>query len=225
MTRTPAILLHRECAAVRVPSGEGAMLPEGIPVYLVQSLGGSFTVQAPTVGGLFRVSADDADALGLDAPPADAAPRPAAKGPASEDAVWAALKQCYDPEIPVNIVDLGLVYDLAVSPARGGSPARGVGSHVTMKMTRTGLVYDLTVTPVRGAPPARGGPAAAGSSHVTLKMTLTAPGCGMGPAIAADARGRILAVPGVVSADVHLVWDPPWSAEMMTPEGRRILGV
>ena len=194
MTRTPAILLHRECAAVRVPSGEGAMLPEGIPVYLVQSLGGSFTVQAPTVGGLFRVSADDADALGLDAPPADAAPRPAAKGPASEDAVWAALKQCYDPEIPVNIVDLG-------------------------------LVYDLTVTPVRGAPPARGGPAAAGSSHVTLKMTLTAPGCGMGPAIAADARGRILAVPGVVSADVHLVWDPPWSAEMMTPEGRRILGV
>jgi probable FeS assembly SUF system protein SufT len=194
VTRTPAILLSRECAAVRVPSGEGALLPEGIPVYLVQSLGGSFTVQAPTVGGLFRIAAGDADALGLTAPPADAAPKTAAKGPASEDSVWAALKQCYDPEIPVNVVDLGLVYDLTVSPAGGGSPRPG-------------------------------GLQAKGGSHVTVKMTLTAPGCGMGPAIAADARARILAVPGVESADVHLVWDPPWSAEMMTPEGRRILGV
>ena len=72
MTRTPAILLGRDCAAVRVPSGEGAMLPSGIPVYLVQSLGGSFTVQAPTVGGLFRIEAADADALGLEAPQTEA---------------------------------------------------------------------------------------------------------------------------------------------------------
>lgn len=183
MTRTPAILLNRACPAVRVPSGEGAVLPEGIPVYLVQSLGGSFTVQAPTVGGLFRIAADDADALGLDAPELPAAPRAAAKGPATEEDVWRALKQCYDPEIPVNIVDLGLVYDLTLSPTKGG-PA-----------------------------------------HVNVKMTLTAPGCGMGPAIAADARGRILALPGVASADVQLVWDPPWSAEMTTPEGRKILGL
>jgi probable FeS assembly SUF system protein SufT len=159
------------------------MLPEGTPVYLVQSLGGSFTVQAPTVGGLFRIAAADADALGLDAPALIAAPRVPAKGPASEDDVWRALKQCYDPEIPVNIVDLGLVYDLTLSPMKGG--------------------------PV----------------HVNVKMTLTAPGCGMGPAIAADARGRILAVPGVASADVVLVWDPPWSAEMATSEGRRVLGI
>ena len=195
MTRTPAILLRRDCPAVRVPSGDGTVLPEGAAVYLVQSLGGSFTVQAPTVGGLFRISADDADALGLDAPALPVATKAAATGPASEEDVWRALRQCYDPEIPVNIVDLGLVYDLTLSPMRGGSP-------------------------MRDGSPTQGGPA-----HVNVKMTLTAPGCGMGPAIAADARGRILALPGVASADVQLVWDPPWSAEMTTPEGRRILGM
>ena len=191
MTRTPAILLQRDCPAVRVPSGEGTVLPEGAAVYLVQSLGGTFTVQAPTVGGLFRIAAENADALGLDAPASPAEPKPAAKGPASEDDVWRALRQCYDPEIPVNIVDLGLVYDLTVSSTapRGSSSAQGTGA------------------------------------HVTVKMTLTAPGCGMGPSIAADARGRILALPGVASAEVLLVWDPPWSADMTTPEGRRILGL
>jgi probable FeS assembly SUF system protein SufT len=195
VTRTPAILLFRDCPAVRVPSGEGAILPEGVPVYLVQSLGGSFTVQAPTVGGLFRIAAGDADALGLAAPPDAPAPRPAAGGPATEEDAWRALRQCYDPEIPVNVVDLGLVYDLTVAPLRGASPRRG------------------------------GSPAEADAVHVSVKMTLTAPGCGMGPAIAADARGRLLALPGVASAEVALVWDPPWSAEMMSAEGRRILGV
>jgi probable FeS assembly SUF system protein SufT len=189
VTRTTAILLRRVCAAVRVPSGEEERLPEGIPVYLVQSLGGSFTVQAPTVGGLFRIAAADADALGIDTPAPAGPAKAAAEGPANEEAVWGALKQCYDPEIPVNVVDLGLVYDLTVSPLRAGPSAGGIGS------------------------------------HVTVKMTLTAPGCGMGPAIAADARARILATPGVVSADVQLVWDPPWSADMTSPEGRRILGI
>lgn len=182
MTRTPAILLGRDCPAVRIPSGEGALLPQGVPVYLVQALGGGFTVQAPTVGGLFRIAADDADALGLEAPAAAPEAAPAPSGPVREEDVWRALKQCYDPEIPVNVVDLGLVYDLSVTPAPSGA-------------------------------------------RVGVKMTLTAPGCGMGPAIAADARARILAVPGVAEADVALVWDPPWSAEMMTPEGRKILGV
>ena len=201
MTRTPAILLRRDCSAVRVPSGDTAVLPEGAAVYLVQSLGGSFTVQAPTVGGLFRIEAGDADALGLEAPDHSPVPKAAHEGPASEEEVWAALRQCYDPEIPVNVVDLGLVYDLTIYPMRGGSPMQG------------------------GSPVQGGSPAGAGGSHVSVKMTLTAPGCGMGPAIAADARGRILAVPGVASADVALVWDPPWSAEMMSPDGRRILGV
>jgi len=180
VSRKPAILLFRDCPAVRVPSGEGAVLPAGVPVYLVQALGGAFTVQAPTVGGLFRIDASEADALGLE-PPAEAAPKAAPSRPVTEDDVWRALKQCYDPEIPVNVVDLGLVYDFVVTPGRGGA-------------------------------------------HVAVKMTLTAPGCGMGPAIASDARARILALPGVASAEVGLVWDPPWSAEMMTPEGRKILG-
>ncbi len=180
---------------MRVPSGDAAVLPEGAAVYLVQSLGGSFTVQAPTVGGLFRIAAEDADALGLDAPAPPVAPKAVATGPASEEDVWRALRQCYDPEIPVNIVDLGLVYDLTLSPVRSGSP-------------------------VPGRALAKVGPA-----HVSVKMTLTAPGCGMGPAIAADARGRILAIAGVGSADVQLVWDPPWSADMATPEGRRVLGI
>lgn len=181
MSRKPAILLFRDCPAVRVPSGEAATLPSGVPVYLVQALGGAFTVQAPTVGGLFRIDAADADALGLE-PPAEAAPKAAPSRPVTEDDVWRALRQCYDPEIPVNVVDLGLVYDFVLTPGKDGA-------------------------------------------NVTVKMTLTAPGCGMGPAIAADARGRILALPGVASAEVGLVWDPPWSAEMMTPEGRKILGV
>jgi metal-sulfur cluster biosynthetic enzyme len=79
---------------------------------------------------------------------------------------------------------------------------------------------------MRGEAAPRGGsPAKLVPVHVSVKMTLTAPGCGMGPAIAADARGRILALPGVGSADVQLVWDPPWSADMATPEGRRVLGI
>lgn len=195
MTRSPAILLFRDCPAVRVPSGEDALLPEGVPVYLVQSLGGSHTVQAPTVGGLFRIAAKDADALGLTASPDAPVAKPAASGPATEEDAWRALRQCYDPEIPVNVVDLGLVYDLTVSPLPGGNPSRG------------------------------GTPAKEEGVHVSVKMTLTAPGCGMGPAIAADAHARLLALPGVASAEVALVWDPPWSAEMMSPEGRRILGV
>ena len=182
MTRTPAVLLRRACPAVGVPSGREALLPEGVPVYLVQSLGGSFTVQAPTVGGLFRIAASDADALGLAAPPGPE-PDPAPEAPLTEADVWAALRECYDPEIPVNVVDLGLVYDVSLSPAAGGG------------------------------------------THVSVKMTLTAPGCGMGPAIAADARARILRRPGASSAEVVLVWDPPWSVDMASPEGRRALGV
>ncbi len=133
MTRTPAILLRRDCPAVRVPSGEGTVLPEGAAVYLVQSLGGSFTVQAPTVGGLFRIAADDADALGLDAPAVPAAPKAAAKGPASEEDVWRALRQCYDPEIPVNIVDLGLVYDLTLSSRVSAGRLLGAGARSTSR--------------------------------------------------------------------------------------------
>ncbi|HEX7615872.1 MAG TPA: putative Fe-S cluster assembly protein SufT [Thermoanaerobaculia bacterium] len=189
--QTPtAHTLVRDCAAIRIPSGEPLNLPAGTSVYLTQSLGGTFTVQAPSLGGLFRIAGSDADALGLDTPAgagSAAAPvRAGAAGPAgpvNETAVWDRLRTVYDPEIPVNIVDLGLVYDLRILPA------------------------------------------SAAGERVEVKMTLTAPGCGMGGAIAADAQSKIATVPGVAEAEVVVVWDPPWSAEMMTPEGKRILGI
>ena len=189
--QTPtAHTLSRDCAAIRIPSGEAIDLPAGTPVTLTQSLGGTFTVQAPSLGGLFRIAGSDADALALDVPagagPAAAPGRPQAagqSGPVNETAVWDRLRTVYDPEIPVNIVDLGLVYDLRILPA------------------------------------------SAAGERVEVKMTLTAPGCGMGGAIAADAQSKIAAVPGVAEAEVQIVWDPPWSAEMMTPEGKKILGI
>ena len=174
--------LVRDCEAIRIPSGERVTLAAGTSVYLTQSLGGTFTVQAPALGGLFRIAGSDADALGL-APSARDAGVPAASGPVDEAAVWDCLRTVYDPEIPVNIVDLGLVYDLRILPA------------------------------------------AAAGERVEVKMTLTAPGCGMGGTIAADAQAKIASVPGVAEAEVMVVWDPPWSAEMMTPEGKRLLGI
>jgi probable FeS assembly SUF system protein SufT len=174
--------LSRDCPAIRIPSGEPVTLKAGTDVFLTQSLGGTLTVQAPALGGLFRISGENGDALGITAGAADDAPA-AAVGPVSEDSLWNSLKTVYDPEIPVNIVDLGLVYDLRVLAAEKGG------------------------------------------TRVEVKMTLTAPGCGMGPAIAADAQSRVARVPGVMEAEVQLVWDPPWSAEMMTPEGKRILGI
>ena len=107
----------------------------------------------------------------------------AASGPLSEKMVWDALRSCFDPEIPVNIVDLGLVYDLAIDPLPQGG------------------------------------------NKVFVKMTLTAPGCGMGTAIASDAQQKILSLPTVEDASVEVVWDPPWHQSMITAEGRRILGL
>lgn len=177
------VTLSRECAAIRIPEGTLFLLPAGTPVAVLQALGGSYTVDAPTFGGLFRVAGRDADALGLDpAAPAEGSATSSA-GPVTEAAVWEQLRSCYDPEIPVNVVDLGLVYDLKLLPHRSGR------------------------------------------SRVEVKMTLTAPGCGMGPAIATDAQQKIAALAGVAEAEVAIVWDPPWSADMMTPEGKRRLGM
>ncbi len=183
--RTPAALvLSRAVKTIEIPVGTVAVLAEGTEVYLLQELGGSYTVHVPGAGGLFRIDGADADALGFSPEPAvPTTLETRGTGPLCEEDVWEALRGCYDPEIPVNIVELGLVYDLSVA----FEPGRGCG--------------------------------------VEVKMTLTAPGCGMGPAIAADARSRILRIPGVRSAVVHLVWDPLWSAEMMSPEARKRLGL
>ena len=175
--------LLRDCAATRIPSGEAITLPKDASVFITQALGGSYTVS--TNQGLARIADADADALGLE----PNAPQPAAPagadlgGPVEDKAVWDQLRTCYDPEIPVNIVDLGLVYDCIITPRAG-----------------------------QGA-------------MVDVKMTLTAPGCGMGPTIAAEAKSKVLSVPGVGDADVQLVWDPPWNQAMISEAGKMKLGL
>ncbi len=174
-------VLLRDCRAAEVPAGTPAVLPAGTTVVITQTLGGSVTVRA--LGTLFRIAPEEVSALrGFSAEPVARASgaEPAAF---SEQLVWAALRTCFDPEIPLNIVDLGLVYDLAVE--RGPD-----GRHT-----------------------------------VEVKMTLTAPGCGMGPVIAEDARAKIAALPSVAEAKVHIVWDPAWNAQMISVEGRQVLGL
>jgi probable FeS assembly SUF system protein SufT len=180
MNQSSSLELKRDCSAVQIPAGTSVTLPVGTVVHVTQTLGGSYTVQAP--GGLFRIGSQDADALGIDVSPMPQTPS-AAGGPVDEKLVWDALRTCFDPEIPVNIVDLGLVYDMK-----------------------------LTSKP-------------SGGSNVDVKMTLTAPGCGMGPAIAGDAQIKLLNLPGVDDAHVEIVWDPPWHHSMITEQGRKILGL
>lgn len=121
---------RRECEAVAIPQGTPVRIPAGTTAVITQSLGGSYTLQIPSMGGLFRVAGGDADALGLTPEAVGEAPGDT-DGPVSEEHIWAQLKNVYDPEIPVNIVDLGLVYDLRIRPATGG------GSRVEVKMTLT----------------------------------------------------------------------------------------
>ena len=176
------ITLIREVEAIQIPSGDTIILPAGTRVIITQSLGGSYTVA--TDHGLARISAKNADALGLEKKGGDdgtsAVPL---TGEELEKAVWEAMKSVYDPEIPVNIVDLGLVYDCAISQEGD----------------------DQTV--------------------VQVKMTLTAPGCGMGPTIAADAQGKIMGIAGISDARVEIVWDPPWNQGMISENGRMQLGM
>lgn len=184
MEKGITVELTRDCEAVQIPAGTAVTLPTGTPVDVVQTLGGTFTVHVQ--GALYRIASKDAAALGDDVAVAGQADGKAADRAMTpeelEKQVWETLKSCYDPEIPVNIVDLGLVYDLNVEPASGGH-------------------------------------------KVGVKMTLTAPGCGMGTVIAGDAQQKILFLPGVQEANVEVVWDPPWHQSMISAEGRRILGL
>ena len=175
--------LSRDCEAIQIPSGQKVTIPAGTPGVITQALGGTYTVA--TYQGLSRIAEKDLDALGLKKPEAPAAEKASngANGEISEEAVWGQLKQVYDPEIPVNIVDLGLVYDCRLSKKDDGG------------------------------------------TKVEVKMTLTAPGCGMGPAIAHDAQSKILSIDGVDEADVQLVWDPPWNQSMISEAGRMKLGM
>jgi probable FeS assembly SUF system protein SufT len=183
MQESTETTLLRDCPAIRIPGGETFTLPAGTRVLITQALGGSYTVA--TDQGLSRITDENADALGLTpaAPRAETATPDGALPEVDEKAVWDQLRTCYDPEIPVNIVDLGLVYDCLIDQ-----------------------------------------PAGAGA-NVSVKMTLTAPGCGMGPTIAAEARQKVLSVPGVSEAAVDLVWDPPWNQEMISEAGKMKLGL
>lgn len=181
----------REVAATLVPYGEPVLIPAGTHLTITHRLGGNFTVLYER--GMARITAQYADALGEEnslaaAPPAAGSASSAPAGPPGEEALWTALRTVYDPEIPVNIVDLGLVYRLEVKtdPAADGQPER---------------------------------------HRVEVDMTLTAPGCGMGPAIAQDAQYRLERVPGVSAAAVGIVWDPPWNQDMISLEGKMQLGL
>jgi probable FeS assembly SUF system protein SufT len=181
MPRYEETIIQRECELIQIPDGNVITVDEGTPAVITQSLGDSYTLQLPTLGGLYRLQSKDADAIGK--PVARAGDSAGAhEGPLEEKLVWDSLRSVYDPEIPVNIVELGLVYDLKIVPAEGGG------------------------------------------NRVEVKMTLTAPGCGMGPIIADDAKSRVEAVPGVDEAHVEVVFDPPWSPAMMTEAARLELG-
>jgi len=176
--------LTRDCDAVEIPSGFPTKLTAGTEVRITQSLGGAYTV-VTDYGNMVRIAGADADALGL-TPTAQPATEDAPKVESAADVeklVWDQLRTCYDPEIPVNIVELGLIYDLKLEPL------------------------------------------ASGGSRVEVKMTLTAPGCGMGDVIAHDAKTRIESVPGVKEADVQVVFDPPWNQQMMSEAARLELGM
>jgi probable FeS assembly SUF system protein SufT len=177
--------LNRDCEAILIPSGAKTTIPAGTPGVITQALGGNYTIA--TYQGLARVAEKDLDALGLEKPAstngATGKAPSSSSGNVDEKAVWEQLRQCFDPEIPVNIVDLGLVYDC-----------------------------QLTKRPEGGV-------------KVDVKMTLTAPGCGMGPAIAHDAQSKILTIDGVDEAEVQLVWDPPWNQNMISEAGRMKLGM
>lgn len=173
--------LSRDVTATQIPSGDKAPLPAGTKVMIHQTLGGSFTVQ--TDFGLFRIDAKDGDALGEQVVDTTVKAATLADGAPDPTAVWDQLRMVFDPEIPVNIVDLGLVYSMDVEKKDDGA------------------------------------------FKVNVAMTLTAPGCGMGPAIAEDAKSKILLVPGVGDADVRITWDPPWNQSMISEEGKMKLGL
>jgi probable FeS assembly SUF system protein SufT len=179
-------VLQRDVEATAIPSGERVLVPAGTDVWVMQALGGNVTVQSSSTGQLLRIDERDAGALGEDFEPEEQAPAQREAGAAedgfSEERVWEQLRTVYDPEIPVNIVELGLVYQMNAS-------ALPEGGH-----------------------------------RVDIQMTVTAPGCGMGPVLVEDVRRKVSGVPGVKVADVQLVWDPPWDQSRMSDVARLQLG-
>jgi probable FeS assembly SUF system protein SufT len=174
------ITLSRACEVIEIPSGIRATLPAGGVVRIMQSLGRGYTV-ATDRGYMYRIDAKDADALGFSN--AAMAQEPAVQeGPFSEQMVWDQLKTVYDPEIPVNIVDLGLVYSCAIAPQEQGG------------------------------------------NRVHIKMSMTAPGCGMGSVLKADVESRLSRLPSVKEVHVEVVFDPAWHPGLMSDAAKLQLG-
>jgi len=180
-----SITVVRDCTAVQIPSGRPMVLRAGEHVELVQTLGGSFTIQSDQ-GYLARVAGSDGSALGLndaELTEIDIEDASQESGPFDPESVIEELKTVFDPEIPINVVDLGLVYACDASPLPDGT------------------------------------------HRVEIKMSMTAPGCGMGDVLAEDARAKVKAVPGVSEVSVELVWDPPWDMSRMSEAARLELGM
>lgn len=174
------VALKRETEATEIPSGRKMTFFSGTEVIILQMLGGSYTVMTH-MGQMASIAGKDSDALGKPIPEEPAAVE-AGEALSTEKLVWTQLKTCYDPEIPHNIVDLGLVYNCKVSPLEGES------------------------------------------QKVDIKMTLTAPGCGMGEWLRQDVQKKVMTVPGIKECNVEVVFDPPWDRSMMHPALRRELG-
>ena len=174
------VKFERDCDVVLVPQGDKVVLPAGSVGYITQALGGSFTVFVE--GNLFRLAGNDADAIGKEPPE----PLQLPEGATDEDVealAWRQLRTCFDPEIPINVVDLGLIYQCDIVRADDGS------------------------------------------RRIDVRMTLTAPGCGMGEVLVEDVRGKLELIPTVTEADVELVFDPPWSQNMMSEAARLETGM
>ncbi|TFD74202.1 putative Fe-S cluster assembly protein SufT [Cryobacterium sp. Sr8] len=178
--RYTLITLSQNCQATVIPGGQPMLLQAGEEVVVTQTLGHSVTVQT-AMGYLVRISAEDSAALGLSQPVAET--RATTEGPFELDQVFAQLRNVFDPEIPINVVDLGLIYLCQAEP-------RPDGTH-----------------------------------RVEVKMSMTAPGCGMGDVLKEDARTAIQSVPGVGEIDIELVWDPPWGQDRMSEAARLQLGM
>ena len=181
MNGSDAITLARDVEAAVIPVGSKVTLQKGEQAYITQSLGGTYTVVVN--GNMFRIENKDADALGLQPETKSVSTGAPVSQEQLEKEIWNQLRSCYDPEIPVNIVDLGLIYDCHLSPL------------------------------------------AANSYRADVKMTLTAPGCGMGPMIAQDAQNKILSIEAVDEANVEVVWDPPWNQSMLSEAAKLQLGL
>ena len=175
-----AFVLSRNTAAVMVPSGDAIELKAGLSGFITQALGGSFTLYIE--GNLYRLAGENADAIGKQVlKPPELPP-----GATEEDVrqlAWQQMRSCYDPEIPINIVELGLVYECEVRPREDGERI------------------------------------------VAVKMTLTAPGCGMGDVLVQDVKEKIEIIPTVAPAEVELVFDPPWNQSMMSEAARLQTGM